>query len=116
MATRIALFSNANQIRTNESPLANSFLGSETTKVGEIVGNSKYVSIIHLPGCILTRRYGDKDWPPSTDFKTAFPELYEDFNRAVPVPNYVRRDGVLNVASHFPSNTVAPDLGMCVSS
>ncbi|KAK7695546.1 hypothetical protein QCA50_000182 [Cerrena zonata] len=52
-----------------------------------------------------------KDWPPSTDFKTAFPELYDDFNRAVPVPNYVRRDGVLNIASHFPSNTVAPDLG-----
>jgi lysine-specific demethylase 3 len=27
------------------------------------------------------------------------------------VPNYVRRDGTLNIASHFPSNTVAPDLG-----
>ncbi|OAX39131.1 Clavaminate synthase-like protein [Rhizopogon vinicolor AM-OR11-026] len=52
-----------------------------------------------------------KDWPPSTDFKTAFPELFEDFSRAVPVPNYVRRDGALNIASHFPSNTVAPDLG-----
>ncbi|KAG8218303.1 hypothetical protein J3R82DRAFT_3917 [Butyriboletus roseoflavus] len=52
-----------------------------------------------------------KDWPPSTDFKTAFPELFEDFNKAVPVPGYVRRDGALNIASHFPSNTVAPDLG-----
>lgn len=52
-----------------------------------------------------------KDWPPSTDFKTAFPELYDDFSRAVPVPSYVRRDGTLNIASHFPSNTVAPDLG-----
>ncbi|KAI0637942.1 Clavaminate synthase-like protein [Trametes polyzona] len=52
-----------------------------------------------------------KDWPPSTDFKTAFPELYDDFSRAAPVPNYVRRDGVLNIASHFPSNTVSPDLG-----
>ncbi|THH01849.1 hypothetical protein EW026_g891 [Hermanssonia centrifuga] len=52
-----------------------------------------------------------KDWPPSTDFKSAFPELYEDFSQATPVPNYVRRDGVLNIASHFPSNTVAPDLG-----
>ncbi|KAF8556275.1 Clavaminate synthase-like protein [Imleria badia] len=51
-----------------------------------------------------------KDWPPSTDFKTAFPELFEDFSRAVPVPSYVRRDGALNIASHFPSNTVAPDL------
>lgn len=52
-----------------------------------------------------------KDWPPSTDFKTAFPELYEDFSRAVPVPSYSRRDGALNIASHFPINTVAPDLG-----
>ena len=25
--------------------------------------------------------------------------------------NYVRRDGVLNIASHFPANTVAPDIG-----
>jgi len=52
-----------------------------------------------------------KDWPPSIDFKTAFPELFDDFNRATPVPNYVRRDGVLNIASHFPSNAVSPDLG-----
>ncbi|XP_006459771.1 hypothetical protein AGABI2DRAFT_184322 [Agaricus bisporus var. bisporus H97] len=52
-----------------------------------------------------------KDWPPSTDFKTAFPELYRDFSDAVPVPDYVRRDGVANVGSHFPSNTIAPDLG-----
>lgn len=52
-----------------------------------------------------------KDWPPSTDFKTAFPELYKDFSNAVPVPDYVRRDGVANVGSHFPSNTIAPDLG-----
>lgn len=52
-----------------------------------------------------------QDWPPSTDFKTAFPELFEDFSRAVPVPNYVRRDGTLNIASHFPANTISPDLG-----
>ncbi len=52
-----------------------------------------------------------KDWPPSTDFKSAFPELYKDFSEAVPAPDYVRRDGVGNVGSHFPSNTIAPDLG-----
>jgi [histone H3]-dimethyl-L-lysine9 demethylase len=55
-----------------------------------------------------------KDWPPSSDFRTAFPELYEDFNNAVPIPNYCRRDGALNIASHFPLNTVAPDLGMLI--
>ncbi|KAG5643259.1 hypothetical protein DXG03_001269 [Asterophora parasitica] len=52
-----------------------------------------------------------KDWPPSTDFKKAFPELYLDFSKAAPVPSYVRRDGVLNIASHFPADTVSPDLG-----
>ncbi|KAJ7179562.1 hypothetical protein C8R46DRAFT_1074100 [Mycena filopes] len=52
-----------------------------------------------------------KDWPPSSDFKTDFPELYADFSQAVPIPNYVRRDGALNFASHFPTNTIGPDLG-----
>ncbi|KAJ3713832.1 hypothetical protein C8R42DRAFT_713033 [Lentinula raphanica] len=52
-----------------------------------------------------------KDWPSSADFKITFPELYEDFSQAVPIPDYVRRDGKLNIASHFPRNAVAPDLG-----
>ncbi|KAJ3776204.1 hypothetical protein FB446DRAFT_778258 [Lentinula raphanica] len=52
-----------------------------------------------------------KDWPSSADFKITFPELYEDFSQAVPIPDYVRRDGKLNIASHFPQNAVAPDLG-----
>jgi [histone H3]-dimethyl-L-lysine9 demethylase len=54
-----------------------------------------------------------KDWPSSSDFKTALPELYEEFQKGVPMPNFCRRDGVLNIASHFPSNTVMPDLGTC---
>lgn len=37
--------------------------------------------------------------------------MYKDFSEAVPVPDYVRRDGVCNIGSHFPSNVVAPDLG-----
>ena len=57
-----------------------------------------------------------KDWPPSTDFKSAFPELYDDFSRAVPIPSYCRRDGVLNIASHFPPDVVAPDLGTLLPS
>ncbi|KAJ7429071.1 Clavaminate synthase-like protein [Mycena galericulata] len=52
-----------------------------------------------------------KDWPPSSDFKTTFPALYDDFNQAVPVPSYARDDGVFNIASHFPFNVIAPDLG-----
>lgn len=56
-------------------------------------------------------RHLRQDWPPTADFKEAFPELFEDFNRAVPVPDYTRRDGVLNIASHFPTNHIAPDIG-----
>ncbi|KAG8787258.1 hypothetical protein FRC12_015745 [Ceratobasidium sp. 428] len=52
-----------------------------------------------------------KDWPPSADFRDKFPQLYDDFTAAVPIPNYTRRDGVLNLASHFATNGVAPDLG-----
>ncbi|TFY60066.1 hypothetical protein EVG20_g7560 [Dentipellis fragilis] len=58
-----------------------------------------------------TQSWKLKDWPSSTDMKTSFPDLYEDFGRAVPMPSYCRRDGALNLASHFPSNTIAPDLG-----
>ncbi|KAJ7712636.1 Clavaminate synthase-like protein, partial [Mycena metata] len=52
-----------------------------------------------------------KDWPPANDFKETFPELYADFSQASPMPDYTHRDGVLNLASHFPLNAVAPDLG-----
>ncbi|KAG8777082.1 hypothetical protein FRC15_011552, partial [Serendipita sp. 397] len=48
-----------------------------------------------------------KDWPPSADFKMAFPALFEDFQNAVPAPNYTRRDGFYNVSSHFPLNAIA---------
>ncbi|KAH9963231.1 hypothetical protein BC827DRAFT_1194282 [Russula dissimulans] len=56
-------------------------------------------------------RWKLKDWPSSTDFKVALPDLYDEFQKGVPMPNFCRRDGVLNIASHFPSNTVMPDLG-----
>ncbi|KAI0301852.1 hypothetical protein B0F90DRAFT_1809951 [Multifurca ochricompacta] len=50
-----------------------------------------------------TEHWKLKDWP--------LPDLFEEFQKGVPMPNYCRRDGVLNIASHFPSNTVMPDLG-----
>ncbi|KAG8905755.1 hypothetical protein FRB99_008328 [Tulasnella sp. 403] len=54
-----------------------------------------------------------KDWPPTSEFSQEFPELYQDFANAVPIPNYTRRDGILNIASHFPVNEKAliPDIG-----
>lgn len=53
-----------------------------------------------------------RDWPPTSDFKTMFPDLFEDFSQAVPFPDYVRRDGVSNMSSHFPVDVLAPDVGV----
>lgn len=52
-----------------------------------------------------------KDWPPSAEFKQEFPELYEDFNLVVPAPEYTTREGVLNLASCYPTGVIQPDLG-----
>ncbi|KAJ9474210.1 hypothetical protein PHBOTO_004286 [Pseudozyma hubeiensis] len=52
-----------------------------------------------------------KDWPPSAEFKHEFPELYQDFNRAVPAPEYTTREGILNLGSCYPAGVIQPDLG-----
>ncbi|KDQ53089.1 hypothetical protein JAAARDRAFT_85644, partial [Jaapia argillacea MUCL 33604] len=52
-----------------------------------------------------------KDWPPTEHFRTVYSTLYDDFQKALPVPDYTESDGVFNIASHFLSNGVAPDLG-----
>jgi hypothetical protein len=52
-----------------------------------------------------------KDWPPTADFKDTFPDLFEDFENALPYPSYTRRSGPLNLASHFSEGWNAPDLG-----
>ncbi|PWN48857.1 hypothetical protein IE53DRAFT_388938 [Violaceomyces palustris] len=52
-----------------------------------------------------------KDWPPSDSFDNVFPELYQDFNRAVPMADYTRRDGVINISSLYPGGVIKPDLG-----
>lgn len=52
-----------------------------------------------------------KDWPPHSDFKTEFPKLFEDFERALPFPEYTTRDAPLNLASRFPPDWIRPDLG-----
>lgn len=55
--------------------------------------------------------YKLRDWPPTQDFQQTFPELYEDFSAMLPAPAYTRRDGVMNISSHFPTNAITPDLG-----
>ncbi|CCG81617.1 protein of unknown function [Taphrina deformans PYCC 5710] len=51
------------------------------------------------------------DWPVVDDFALAMPELFEDFERALPYPLYTRRHGFLNLATWFPSQFLPPDLG-----
>jgi lysine-specific demethylase 3 len=52
-----------------------------------------------------------QDWPPQSHFQDHFLELFDSFMDAVPFGDVSRLDGVLNLASHFPINGVAPDLG-----
>ena len=52
-----------------------------------------------------------KDWPPNTDFRDKMPEYFDDLMEALPFPQYTHRDGVLNLARHFPPDCVPPDLG-----
>lgn len=41
-----------------------------------------------------------QDWPSSADFQSAYPKLYNDFCDSLPVPDYTKRNGVLNLYSH----------------
>lgn len=61
------------------------------------------------PACVVSHKL--KDWPPSADFSTAFPKLFQDFESALPFPSYTARNGTLNLAAHFPEKYNAPDLG-----
>ncbi|KAI9678405.1 MAG: hypothetical protein M1829_002003 [Trizodia sp. TS-e1964] len=53
-----------------------------------------------------------KDWPPSQAFAEHCPGLFEDFERALPFPEYMCHDGFKNLAAYFPSKGyLRPDLG-----
>ncbi|KZV75102.1 hypothetical protein PENSPDRAFT_661909 [Peniophora sp. CONT] len=58
-----------------------------------------------------------KDWPPpgGAGFRSAVPELWDALQRGLPLGSFCRRDGVLNLASHFPSSSSSkahgPELG-----
>ena len=53
-----------------------------------------------------------QDWPPEDDFQTEFWELFMAFINAVPFPSTMSLKGACNLAAHFPTNAVPPDLGM----
>ena len=52
-----------------------------------------------------------KDWPPGDDFAELLPDRFEDLMQALPLAEYTRRTGRLNLASCLPEFFVRPDLG-----
>jgi lysine-specific demethylase 3 len=52
-----------------------------------------------------------KDWPHADDFSELMPNRFEDLMKNVPLPEYTRRNGRLNLAARLPDRIVKPDLG-----
>lgn len=52
-----------------------------------------------------------QNWPHSSDLASWQPDLYEDFVRALPLPDYTRPDGVRNLASMVPLNDRTIEMG-----
>jgi len=42
-----------------------------------------------------------KDWPTGDDFRDKLPRRYKDLAVAKPIPDYTKRDGILNVSSRY---------------
>lgn len=52
-----------------------------------------------------------KDWPHGDDFAEVLPTRFEDLMNNLPLGEYTRRTGNLNLASRLPDAFVRPDLG-----
>ncbi|XP_026478885.1 LOW QUALITY PROTEIN: lysine-specific demethylase 3B [Ctenocephalides felis] len=52
-----------------------------------------------------------KDWPPGEDFAELLPTRFEDLMKALPLGEYTKRNGKLNLAGCLPDCFVRPDLG-----
>ncbi|XP_065094853.1 lysine-specific demethylase 3A-like [Ochlerotatus camptorhynchus] len=52
-----------------------------------------------------------KDWPPGDDFAEMMPTRFNDLMSSLPISEYTRREGRLNLASRLSSFFVRPDLG-----
>ncbi|XP_062558286.1 uncharacterized protein LOC134223163 isoform X3 [Armigeres subalbatus] len=52
-----------------------------------------------------------KDWPPGDDFAEMMPTRFNDLMNNLPLSEYTRREGRLNLASRLKSFFVRPDLG-----
>ncbi|KAI9775768.1 MAG: hypothetical protein M1839_000896 [Geoglossum umbratile] len=80
--------------------------GGETVTVGEFF---KSFNTHNFRGVTTSMKL--KDWPPHEDFAMHFPELFQDFQKALPFPDRMSRGGFANLASHFPKDVLQPDLG-----
>ncbi|CAH1134619.1 unnamed protein product [Ceutorhynchus assimilis] len=52
-----------------------------------------------------------KDWPPGEDFAEMLPTRFQDLMQALPLQDYTKRSGKLNLAARLPECFVRPDLG-----
>ncbi|KAM3937804.1 lysine-specific demethylase 3A [Leptodactylus fuscus] len=52
-----------------------------------------------------------KDWPPGEDFRDMMLSRFNDLMTNIPLPEYTRREGKLNLAARLPTYFVRPDLG-----
>ena len=52
-----------------------------------------------------------KDWPPGDDFSDLLPDHYRNLLNCLPLPEYTKRNGSLNLAARLPDCFVRPDLG-----
>ncbi|KAI9243758.1 hypothetical protein BY458DRAFT_537303 [Sporodiniella umbellata] len=52
-----------------------------------------------------------KDWPPTENIASKFPDLYKDFMNTVPAPEYTSSGGYYNLANRLPIELLPPDLG-----
>ncbi|CAN2388400.1 formaldehyde biosynthetic process [Pristimantis euphronides] len=52
-----------------------------------------------------------KDWPPGEDFRDMMLSRFDDLMNNIPLPEYTRREGKLNLAARLPPYFVRPDLG-----
>ncbi len=49
-----------------------------------------------------------QDWPTDNEFKSKFPDLFEDFSQSLPAPDFTRRNGALNISSFVCFDTDQP--------
>ncbi|XP_040275070.1 lysine-specific demethylase 3A-A-like isoform X1 [Bufo bufo] len=52
-----------------------------------------------------------KDWPPGEDFRDMMLSRFDDLMNNIPLPEYTKREGKLNLAARLPPYFVRPDLG-----